>query len=348
MTRSRDVADTQDNLGGAVAPFVGAKNIVINGGFDIYQRTAVSTTSSAYGLDRWFTIAAGSASATVLTQQTTGVPNGSRYCMRIAMGASGGYGNQFHFIETSNAAQLWGRTATLSLKLRRNATYAGTLSASVSASPTVDAGSGATWTALTATGVTVASNASLPTGTNSSNWLTISFQVDIPADGSANSLRVSVAQSQVEASGAYWEMAQVQLEAGSVPTPFTRTGGSIGGELALCQRYYQKSYPIDIAPGGFFLGGYSIATLQIDVPNSSYYNYQRLITRMRVAPTVVVYSGSGALSRMSTVTASDLAANSAVPNSISDTGFGIQNGSGGTLTQSAGGYLFYYTAIAEL
>jgi len=240
MTRSRDVADTQDNLGGAVAPFVAAKNIVINGGFDIYQRTSVSTTSSAFGLDRWFTIAAGSASATVLSQQTTGVPNGSRYCMRVAMGASGGYGNQFTFIETSNAAQLWGRTATLSLKIRRNATFAGTLSASVSASPTVDAGSGATWTALSATGVTVASNASLPTGTGSSNWLTMSFQVDVPADGSANSLRVSVAQSQVEAAGAYWEVAQVQLEAGSVATPFTRTGGSIGGELALCQRYYWR------------------------------------------------------------------------------------------------------------
>ena len=239
MTRSRDVADTQDNLGGAVAPFVAAKNIVINGGFDIYQRTSVSTATGAFGLDRWFTVASGSASATVLTQQTTGVPNGSRYCMRVAMGASGGYGNQNQYIETSNVAQLWGRTATISLKLRRNATYAGTLSVTVQKSTTVDAGSGATWSTLPASGGTnVATNANLPTGTGSSNWLTISFQVDIPNDGTANSLLINIGQSQVEAAGAYWEVAQVQLEAGSVATPFARAGGSIGGELALCQRYY--------------------------------------------------------------------------------------------------------------
>jgi len=38
MTRARDVADTQDNTGGAVAPVVSGKNFAINGGFDIAQR----------------------------------------------------------------------------------------------------------------------------------------------------------------------------------------------------------------------------------------------------------------------------------------------------------------------
>ena len=46
-------------------------------------------------------------------------------------------------------------------------------------------------------------------------------------------------ESVVGPSGAYWEMAQCQLEIGSAATPFARAGGSIGGELALCQRYYQ-------------------------------------------------------------------------------------------------------------
>jgi hypothetical protein len=237
MTRARDVADTQDNLGGAVPPITTGKNIVINGGFDFFQRGSFSTTGGGYGLDRWQTIASGSASATVLTQQTTGVPNGSRYCMRIAMGASGGYGNQFYLIETSNVAQLWGQTATFSVKIRRNATFAGSISIAVEKSATVDASMGASWSALKSS---TATNANMPTGTGSANWLTISFQVTIPNDGTANSLRLQFGQSQVEASGAYWEIAQVQLESGSVATPFSRAGGSIGGELALCQRYYYR------------------------------------------------------------------------------------------------------------
>jgi hypothetical protein len=32
----------------------------------------------------------------------------------------------------------------------------------------------------------------------------------------------------------------IQIEAGSVATPFTTASGTIGGELALCQRYYYR------------------------------------------------------------------------------------------------------------
>jgi hypothetical protein len=38
MSRARDVADVQDNLGGAVPPFVAGKNKIINGDFGVWQR----------------------------------------------------------------------------------------------------------------------------------------------------------------------------------------------------------------------------------------------------------------------------------------------------------------------
>ena len=38
MTRARDVADNQENLGGGVPPFVAGKNKIINGDFGIWQR----------------------------------------------------------------------------------------------------------------------------------------------------------------------------------------------------------------------------------------------------------------------------------------------------------------------
>jgi hypothetical protein len=43
------------------------------------------------------------------------------------------------------------------------------------------------------------------------------------------------------------DIAQVQLEEGSFATPFEQR--PIGTELALCQRYYEKSYSLDIVPG---------------------------------------------------------------------------------------------------
>lgn len=234
MTRARATADTQDNNGGSVSPVVAGKNFLINGNFDFFQRGSLSTTSGGYGLDRWYQISTGSSGAVSVTQQTTGVPAGSRFCARITMGASSGYGNQYQAIETSNAVMMQGRTVTASIRLRRSAGFAGTLSFGLDKSSSVDNGVLGTWTAVA--GVT-ATNANLPTGTGSSDWFTLSFTTTIPNDGTANTLRVRIEQSQVETS-CYWEMSQAQLEIGSVATPFSRAGGTIQGELAACQRYF--------------------------------------------------------------------------------------------------------------
>jgi hypothetical protein len=47
-------------------------------------------------------------------------------------------------------------------------------------------------------------------------------------------------------SGSYLELAQVQIELGKVATPFEHR--SFGEELALCKRYYEKSFNYDDAP----------------------------------------------------------------------------------------------------
>ena len=53
------------------------------------------------------------------------------------------------------------------------------------------------------------------------------------------------ATSVVGTNGATFYITGVQLEVGSVATPFERR--PFGTELSLCQRYYEKSYNIDIA-----------------------------------------------------------------------------------------------------
>jgi hypothetical protein len=71
----------------------------------------------------------------------------------------------------------------------------------------------------------------------------------------------------------------VQLEASSIPTPFSRAGGNIGGELAACQRYYQQldSYTGDTnySTGVVYSSTIAFAPLQF--------------SKMRTVPSIVLY-----------------------------------------------------------
>ena len=284
MTRSRDVADTQDNLGGAVAPFVGSKNFAINGNFDFWQR-GTSFTTTGYGADRWF-LAPNNGTA---SRQSTNPPVGAQYYLRNTMTASGAM-DVFMYFETSQIIPLIGKTVTLSAKIRRNATMNASMFFRIDKSSTVDAGSGATWVTMTPTGGTsgtsiATNNVDITTGTGSTDWTTITRVYDIPNDGTANSLRVIVYQAQVVPTGSIWDLAQMQLEIGNVQTPFARAGGSIGGELALCQRYYFRNTVSNtfevISPLGLAISTTS-ARIAIQAP-----------VTMRVIPTSVDYANVG-------------------------------------------------------
>ena len=213
------------------------KNKIINGNFDIWQRgtTFTATNSGAYTADRWHMQ---NTNTVTISQQTTGVPVGSQYCLRMTSGSTLAVSDFFQYIETANVVPMQGKTVTYSIKLRRNAANTSNALLLIQKSATTDAGSGASWTTISS--ATVA-NASLPTGTTSSDWYTATLTLAIPSDGTANSLRVYASTSAQIANTAYLELAQAQLEVGSVATPFQRAGGTIQGELAACQRYYYRA-----------------------------------------------------------------------------------------------------------
>lgn len=216
---------------------VAGRNFLINGNFDIWQRgTSFNTLSTGlYAADRWQSGAP--FGNYTFTQQTTGVPSTARFCLRATATSAGVLMPIQQLMETQNAELLWGQTVTFSVKVRRNSTFANDIVLTVARSATVDAGVGATWTNI---GTTTIANASLPTGTTSADWLTAVLTVAIPADGTANSLRIRVDHSTTVANGGYYEISQNQLEIGSVATAFTRATGTLAGELAACQRYYQR------------------------------------------------------------------------------------------------------------
>ena len=309
MSRAQLTSTDQQNSGGPVSPFVAGKNFAINGGFDIFQRGSFSSTSQGYAIDRWFVVCSGSSSSTVVTQQTTGVPIGSRYCMRVAMGASGGYGNPSQFIETANVAPLQGQYITVQAKVRKNSSFtASSISLGLLKSSTVDAGIGATWVAMTKiSGIDNVTNANIPTGTGASNWYQLSVTYFIPNDGTANSLYIGLSQSSVESSGAYWEIAQVQLEVGSVATPFSRAGGTVQGELAACKRYTKSissANPLWMVL--IYLSGYGNSysqTVYFDVP-------------MRTTPTITCTDNAGTSGKITGYTTSGTLTNALVPSFV--------------------------------
>lgn len=233
MSRARDVSNDQANVGGSIAPYVAGKNFLINGNFDFFQRGSFnSQTSSAYTFDRWY---GGVGGTVTLTQQTTGVPLGSNYCGRVAYNAASSFCNLYQALESGLVTTLIGRTITVSIKVRRNSSFAANLNLGLDWGTVANSLVSGTWTEFASSSL---ANASIPTGTTSSDWATISVTATVPTN--ALGLRVHVYENVAGASGQYWEIAQAQMEIGSIATPFSRAGGSIGGELALCQRYYYR------------------------------------------------------------------------------------------------------------
>ena len=241
MTRARDVADTQDNLGGAVAPFVAGKNAVINGGFDIWQRgtsfAVPSTSTSSMIADRWnvFRGATGSTASRQVTGDTTNLPN-IQYCLRFQRDSgntSTANLNLIQNLETVNSIPFAGKTATLSFYARAGANYSATSNALI---VLLRSGTGTDQNFLN--GYTGVNDVISGTATLTTTWQRFTFSGTVPT--TATELAIQIQENPTGTAGAndWFEVTGVQLEIGSAATPFARAGGSIGGELALCQRYF--------------------------------------------------------------------------------------------------------------
>jgi hypothetical protein len=256
------------------------KNLLINGNFDIWQRGTSFANPAGYFADRFTTL--GSISNITFSQQTTGVPAGSRYILRATATGASAYSTVCQMVETAQVEMLQGSTATYSVKLRINSTFNATgLILKLQKSATADAGTGATWTDISTTSIALAS---LPTtaGTSTATYYQGTITAAIPSDGTANSLRVIVDFNGGAASGSIVEYSQFMLELGSVPTTFTRAGGTIQGELAACQRYYFRTSSTNaFAP--VTNAGYFEST-------TSYWGNTQFPVQMRTVPSSVDFS----------------------------------------------------------
>ncbi len=258
----------------------GFRNRILNGNMVIDQRNAgasVTPTDGQYVLDRWKQLQS-VASKYSVQQNAGGVTPPAGYTNYLGVTSLSAYsvGASDYFavlqeVEGFNSADLaWGTanasTVTVSFWVRSSltGTFGGTIgnSANNRAYPFTYAISAAnTWEQKS---VTIAGDTSGTWLTNNGIGLRVKFGLGVGStyNGTAGSWQASNlisatgSVSVVGTSGATFYLTGVQLEAGSVATPFERR--PYGTELALCQRYLPAFGGVsDITPAMVLTGATS-------------------------------------------------------------------------------------------
>ena len=244
------------------------KNFLINGGMDFWQRsTSAAATAGSYNApDRWWCYI--NSGAATVSRESSIVPAGSQYAMKIASTGAGTSVFYGQVIETANAIQLAGQTFTLSAKVAASTSVG--LSFIVQYNTSVD--STASWTTVTAT----SGGTATPTSTT---YVSMSGVYAMPS--TAKTIRIGFQHTSTVASGVDTYIGQIQAEIGFVATAFSRAGGTIQGELAACQRYYWRS-----TGGGLFAlyaQGLAVLTTAAQI-------FMQFPITMRAIPTAIEFS----------------------------------------------------------
>jgi hypothetical protein len=266
------VLDSSGNATFAGTPVPGSsflRNRIINGDMRIDQRNAgasISVTATGFPVDRFYINA--NSTGVISGQRSTVAPAGFTNSLlmtvttpRGTIAANDVYGVR-QTLEGFNTADLmWGsasaQTVTLSFWVRSSITGTYTVSLfnaafnrSYVATYTVNAANTFEYKTVVVPGDTTGTWATDNTASINVFWDVGSgsdFQATANTWVAAGDLRTSGSTNWISTNGATFYLTGVQLEVGTAATPFERR--QYGQELALCQRYYEKSYNINTVPG---------------------------------------------------------------------------------------------------
>lgn len=237
------------------------KNFIANGAFDVWQR-GISFSSAGMTADRWYQFGNDTLTRQSFTATSPEIPNGLYY-LRLQGTGTGTY----HYIETrieNGHNDLSGKTVTISFWGRSNT------------------GSNNSFSILTAL-----NNDSqlLSSGfTLTPTWTRYSATFNLPTINYAATYRYLRMGGIGDGGGV--DIAQVQYEIGSIPTHFSRAGGSIQGEVAECQRYY-------IRYNGGTSGGVN-SQFQAAATASNIYDFNiQFPVKMRTVPSSIEVANTG-------------------------------------------------------
>ena len=306
-----------ENYMSAVGLDVPMRNRIINGDMRIDQR-ATSLIDYGYATDRWSYNPAAASKATVAQSSTA--PAGFNKSLLVTSSAATTPGSTDVYIieqkiEGYNIADLGFGTAnasTITISFWVRSSLTGTFGGALgNAGP--DRSYPFTYTINAANTfeyktVTIAGDTSGTWATTNGAAFRVCFSLGCGSSrsgtagawtGTSNIFSATGATSVVGTNGATFYITGVQLEAGTTASPFEYR--QYGTELALCQRYYCKSYQIGTVPQTSTTAGV-FAIVAVTSPSSGQAGVgggNKWPVQMRTSPTVTIYSQIGTAGKLS-------------------------------------------------
>jgi hypothetical protein len=216
---------------------IAGKNFIINGGMDIWQRgTSFALTSyNVYTADRW---TCGNGTGITISQVSSGL-TGFQYAMRSQRNSGVGAVtsiNNIYNLETKNSIPMAGQTVTFSFWARAGANFSASGNALTAQ---LETGTGTDQNAWNGYYTGSAYPISV-TPTLTTSWQRFSYTATLASTTTQVGLFFYYVPTGTAGANDYFDITGVQLEIAPQATPFSRAGGSIGGELSLCQRYFYR------------------------------------------------------------------------------------------------------------
>lgn len=271
------------------------KNYLINGGMDFAQRDpyasgeAISTTPTYVSLDRWLVSYTGTVTGSVTSSRLGLAPTlATDYSGRVVLRRNGTAGT-IRWEQRVEADSM--RELMVALKASFSAQFY-TAQSGITVRLTLNAPTAKdNYTSVTQVYQSAA------TALTASQWNLVKFEgLTLPSTIQYGLAVVweFILPSATDGASVDYHIAEAMMNAGPAVGSFARHGRTYADELRACQRYYEKSYGLSIAPGAASQAGTAAmffvmpgdATRLVVTANSNFQAYKR------VAPVISLFSAS--------------------------------------------------------
>ena len=282
LITTKDSSNSLQAVTGANGTAFSNRNLLINGAHIVWQRgTSVSGGSALDNFqratDRFWLYSPSSSSGTV--GQSTDAPSGFLYSTHNNLDAECIIGSNVELLKTgSDAPFVNGESLTLSFYIKSTSARSG-----VAIAISTRDNAGGTGSVDRASGITFNS---------STGWTRVekTFTLSGTVGGSNTCLQFQITLAVGD------KITGFQLEKGTVATAFEHR--TFQQELLDCQRYFQKSYNYEHAPGSATSTG--TTWLTVAQGGGRLVNTAYLKVKMRVTPTFKTYDWSGNIDKVRT------------------------------------------------